>query len=285
MFRSRWTKFGLLALLVGAIFVWYVVIAESRTGLSVYVFDVGQGDSIFVDDANGNQILIDGGPDSTILTRLGTVMPFYDHSIDMLILTHPHADHVDGLVEVLKRYRVGQVIESGAAYPTPAYQEWHRLLIEKHIPVTIARAGEKIIFDTNGAITVLAPLENDQGKTFSHIHDSMIVSRLDYGGASMLLTGDMEASLEKKLIFYQAPLDADILKVGHHGSKTSSSDELLAAVSPKAAIISVGKNNRYGHPNQEVVDRLNSLRIPVYRTDTDGTIVLHSNGGAFTITK
>ena len=285
MFRSRWTRFGLLALAAGAILVWYAVIAQSRTGLSVYVFDVGQGDSIFIDDANGNQILIDGGPDSSVLTRLGEVMPFYDHSIDMLILTHPHADHVDGLVEVLKRYQVGQVIESGAAYPTPAYQEWHRLLTEKHIPVTIARAGARVVFDAIGALTILAPLEDFKDKSLSHIHDTMLVSRLDYGSASLLLTGDMEASLEKKLIFYHAPLRADILKVGHHGSKTSSSDELLAAVSPQAAIISVGKNNRYGHPNQEVLDRFASLHIPVYRTDIAGTAKIQSDGGAFMIVK
>lgn len=272
---SGWRTWILGALLVAAFFVWYAVFAETREGLEVYFFDVGQGDSIFIEADNGRQVLIDGGPTENVLSDLGAALPFYDRYIDVIILTHPHRDHLDGLVEVLKRYRVGMVIEAGVEHPEASYQEWHQLLEQRNIPIKQAYAGQKLHIDIGAVITILAPFENYNDAQLKNVHASTVVSRLDYGEHSILLTGDMEALLERKLVFLSPQLlDADILKVGHHGSKTSTSEEFLQAVSPQTAIISSGKDNRYGHPNPDVLNRLQSLGIKIHRTDLEGTILL-----------
>lgn len=272
----------LIGLVVLNVIVWYAVFYfESRQDLIVSFFDVGQGDSIFIEIPGGNQILIDGGPNAAVLSKLGKTMPFWDHSIDLLILTHPHADHLTGLLEVLKRYKVGMVLETGVNHSIPEYQEWKQLLKEKNINAVIAKKGQQIKLSDSAYLNIFTPLMNFEGQSPKNIHDSMIVSELFYGSTTALLMGDAERLLEYQLISEGINLKADILKAGHHGSKTSSSEEFLGAVSPRYAVISVGKKNRYGHPYQEVIDRFNYLGIKIFRTDQDGDIQLKSDGFSF----
>lgn len=281
--NAKWYFLGALAL--SSVFIWYAVFyVDAHYGLlSVHFFDIGQGDAIFIEAPNGNQLLIDGGPDNAVLAKLGQVMPFWDRSINLLILSHPHADHLDGLIEVLKRYDVGMVIESGVSHSIPEYAEWHNLLREKNVPVVIAKSGQHIDAGGGVALDILSPLENFEGASPKNVHDATVVSRLVYASTSVLLMGDAEEKLEYRLLYSGTPIDSDILKVGHHGSKTSTSEVFLAAVSPEIAVIQVGRKNRYGHPKQEVIDRLAAFGARVFRTDLDGDILLQSNGRSFIV--
>lgn len=251
----------------------------------VHFFDIGQGDAIFIESPSGNQILIDGGPDNAILAKLGGVMPFWDHSLDAVILSHPHADHLDGLVEVLKRYDIGMVVESGVSHSIPEYAEWHNLLREKNVPVVIAEAGQKIDAGRGVMLDILSPFENFEGASPKNVHDATVVTRLVYASTSILLMGDAEEKLEYRLLYSGTFVNSDVLKVGHHGSKTSTSEGFLQAVSPKIAIIQVGRKNRYGHPKQEVLTRLASFGSRIFRTDLDGDILLQSDGKSFIVDK
>lgn len=258
--------------------------AQSDGLLHIYFLDVGQGDAEFV-DFKGSQVLIDGGPDSKILQELGRVMPFYDHSIDLLVLTHPHADHVAGLIEVLKKYKVGQIIENYTPYNTAGYAEWNK---EKFsVKATQARAGQVIDLGEGARLTILYPFnpEADDSEVLKNPHDAMVVSRLDYGDQSVLFSGDAEAKTEYKLISNGANLGARFLKIGHHGSKTSTTDDFLKAVNPVMAFIEVGRKNKYGLPYQGILDRLENYGIKYYRTDIDGAIELILDGQNYQIAK
>ncbi len=282
---SRVQKAILAILVASASAIWYVVLSAPPEVLTIYFFDVGQGDSALVTSPDGTQILIDGGPDDTVLRRLGEVMPFYDRSLDAIILTHPHADHVNGLVNVLERYEVGMVVDSGAVYATSAYKEWERRIRDKHIPHVIAVSGQRMIAGGDLRIDMIAPLESFEGVSRKNVHDAMVVAELAYGETSVLFTGDMEDDLERKLLYFGVLPNTDILKVGHHGSKTSTSEVLLKAVSPEMTIISSGEKNTYGHPHADVLARLRQFSIPVHRTDEEGTIVLTTDGsGMYEVT-
>ena len=272
-----------LALLAATVAViWYAVFHfESRQNLVVTFFDIGQGDAILIEAPNGNQILIDGGPGDRILAKLGGTLPFWDRSLDLVILTHPHADHVTGLVDVLERYDVGMVLETGVNHSIPEYAEWRELLKEKDVKVITAKSGQRVQFSESARLDILTPFENFAGASRPNVHDAMLVSRLAHGSTTVLLMGDAEKSLEYRLLYSGDDLDADILKVGHHGSKTSSTVEFLAAVSPDYAVIQLGRNNRYGHPHTEVIERLLAAGIKIFRTDRDRDIRLWSNGRNF----
>lgn len=285
---ARWKKITLFVLSATALFVWYAVFTIGARGeIEVIFFDVGQGDAALIQTKDGKQILIDGGPGRTILTKLGDAMPYWDREIELVILTHPHADHIDGLVEVLKNYDVKMVLDSRADYHTADYAEWRRLLEEKQIPIITAKSGQRIHLTSSAFFDVLAPLEIMAGKSFNDIHDAMIVMRLTMREKyplddelreqhPVLFTGDAERRVEHQLLTsFPYKIDSDILKVGHHGSKTSSSEAFLKAVSPDVAIISAGAKNRYGHPHQSVLDRLEQLGIQIHRTDIEGDITLH----------
>ncbi len=260
--------------------VWYAVFYfESHQNLVITFFDVGQGDSVFISAPGGNQVLIDGGSNDAVLAKLGRAMPFWDHSIDLIILTHPHADHVSGLVDVLLRYTAGMILETGVNYSTPEYAEWRRIIKEKDIKVITAHRGQSVYISDGARLDILAPFEDFTGKSVKNVHDAMIVPKLKLASTSVLLMGDAEKRLEYQLLFLRSDLAADVLKVGHHGSKTSTTDEFLRAVSPKTAVISAGRKNRYGHPNQEVLDRLGSAGVRVLRTDQEGDIVIREDGG------
>lgn len=262
----------LAALAAGAVFVWLAIFAQAvGDRVKIDFFDVGQGSAILVAAPNGNQVLIDGGPSDIILAKLGQALPLTDKKIELVILTHPDADHLSGLIEVLKRYEVGQILETGIADNTTEYQAWNELIKQKNIPVVFASAGQTIKMADNLAIKILYPLGKINGQDFSKkTNATSIVGKIIYGQNSILFTGDAEEQTEQPLVILGADLRADILAVGHHGSKTSTSEEFLAAVAPQIAVIQVGAKNRYGHPAPETLARLKGVGI--FRTDQAGDI-------------
>lgn len=260
------------------IFIWAAVIrADHRGQLTVAFLDVGQGDAIYIEAPNGNQLLIDGGPSSNSLLRaLGRVMPFYDHSIDVVLATHPDQDHVGGLPGVLGRMSVRGVATTENTSNTGAYGAFEGMIAQKNVHRILARAGEKIILDNGVILEILFPTQNVSGWETNR---SSIVARLSYGDESFLFTGDSPQAIEKYLITKDgAALHTNVLKLGHHGSKTSSAREFLSAVDPDYAIISAGLNNRYGHPNREVLDLLTEYSIPSLSTIYHGTIIFKTDG-------
>jgi len=274
----------LISLFIIATIVWiFVFTQENNKFLKVEFFDVGQGDAEFIETPLKQQIFIDGGPDMSVLEKLGRVMPFYDRYIDLVILTHPEADHLNGLIEVLKRYNVGAVITTGIIRDTQEYKEWTNILKEKNTPIFVAKAGGIIDLGNDINLNILYPLENLAGKKMSDTNNNSIVSQLVYGNFEALFTGDIEKSAENKLVNAGINLNSDILKIAHHGSKTSTSDAFLKAVNAILAIIEVGKDNSYGHPHQEVLERLKNLNI--LQTGKDGDIKILSNGENFFVKK
>src|SRR3989344_656095 len=262
-------------LFLGAIFVWYAVLAETRHGLKVAFLDVGQGDAIFVEAPNGNQILIDGGSNKAVLRELSKQMPFYDRTVDGIILTHPHLDHYGGLVDVLDNYKINLEMDSGNNNPeSKGFDIYARKLEEEKAKRIFAKKGMRVNLDKGLYLDILLPVINKKGMS---AHDEMVVARLVYGNNSFLLTGDMEDNLESFLLSFGGSIKSDVLKVGHHGSKTSTSEKFLGLVNPGLAIISAGKNNKYGHPHKEVTNRLSVFEIPILRTDEKGAIIIKSN--------
>lgn len=250
--------------------------------LEVIFFDIGQGDAIFIETPQRHQILVDGGPDSKILEKLGENMPFWDKSIDLIILTHPERDHMAGLIEVLKKYKIEQILWTGVLRDTSEFKEWQRLIKEERARIKIAQAGQKITFSTrpnlvDKYIEVLYPFENLEGQEFKNSNNTSIVSRLNFNEISFLFTGDAYKSVEKELLKRGIELISDVLKVGHHGSKTSTSEEFLEKVLPEIAVVQVGEN-KYGHPHPEVLEILKNFDIKVLRTNQEGDIKIISDG-------
>ncbi|HEY4484521.1 MAG TPA: ComEC/Rec2 family competence protein [Candidatus Paceibacterota bacterium] len=253
--------------------------------LHVYFLDVGQGDAIFVETPSGKQVLIDGGPDETVLQRLGEVMPFYDRTIDLVINTHPDADHLAGLLSVLERYKVLAISETGMACETSLCAEWKNLKTNEGADLINLVLGQEIGEGDNFRFLVLHPFEDETGRTFPKRNNGGIVLKLIFGAQSVLLTGDIEKQVENKLVSAGVNIDSDFLKIAHHGSKTSTTEEFIKKVSPLAAFIEVGRNNKYGHPTEEVMKRLADFKIPYYRTDIDGTVELVLDGENYSIKK
>ena len=276
--KIKW--YFLAGLFFLTIFIWYVVYREDSHGILTITFlDVGQGDSIYIEAPNGNQILLDGGPDKKILKALSRVMPFYDRSIDLLALTHPHLDHFGGFLSILSRYDVGGFVSSGTIHDTPEFKSLERSLgvpDSKYGKKIVVRRGTQIDMGDGVTLDVLLP---DRDVTNTKPHDGMLVMKLNYGKTSVMLTGDMEENLENYLVsFGGGKLKSDVLKVGHHGSHTSTSAQFLGYVSPTIAVISDGVGNSYGHPHKETLEILEKSGIQILRTDQSGTIILKSDG-------
>jgi len=262
----------LAGLLAGAVFVWQADGTGQDEGkVKIDFFDVGQGSAVLIDALNGNQVLIDGGPGDAILNKLGEVMSYFDRKIELVILTHPDADHLSGLVEVLRRYEVGEILETGIADSSSEYQAWKDLIGEKNIPMVFAQAGQIIKIADGLEIKILYPFSKINGQDFSkNTNNTSIAGKIIYGKNSLLFTGDAEEAEESSLLYSGLDLKAGILLVGHHGSKNSTGQEFLSAVAPQSAVIQVGAKNSYGHPTQEVLDRLKSIKV--FRTDQNGDI-------------
>jgi competence protein ComEC len=261
--------------LCGNALIYSTLLAKEGGMLTVAFLDIGQGDSIYIEAPNGNQMLIDGGPNQAVLRELSKLMPFSDRSIDVVIATHPDKDHIAGLVDVLNRYEVGTFLEPGVVGDTSMYQALEQAVDAHDIPRAHARAGMQI--DLGGGVhaDILFP---DREVANVETNTGSIVLRLVYGENEFMLTGDSPQTIEKHLVAKGVNLESDVLKAGHHGSHTSSSENFVKAVAPQYAVISAGNNNQYGHPHKEVIDLFNKLGIAIVSTAESGTIIFTSDG-------
>lgn len=279
---SRKARLGTLAILLAAnFFVWSALLAEERGGgLKVVFLNVGQGDAIFIEAPNGNQILIDGGPGKSVLTELNKVMSVYDRSIDIIIATHPDKDHIAGLIDVLSRYQIGFVLMTEAVSESATFIAFEKAVEQSGAQIVRPRRGMIIDLGDGANFWIIFPDRDMSAQTDAN--EGSIVGKVEYGQTAVLLTGDAPVSIERYLVLLDgANLRSDLLKVGHHGSRTSSSAEFLAAARPTLAVISASKNNSYGHPHQEVLESLKNLGAQIFRTDELGTIIFSSDGQSF----
>jgi len=279
--KIAWMVLGILVCINTV--AWAVVKSVSTDhNLEVVFFDVGQGDSIFIETSDGFQVLIDGGPGLAVLEKLGEEMAFYDREIDLIILTHPEHDHMFGLLEVLKRYEIKNILWTGIIRDTAEWKEWKRLIEEEGANILIAETGQKIVLSENIYLSILYPFESLEGQETKYTNDTSIVAELIFNNVSFLFTGDISKKIEKQLVDEYIDLESDILKIAHHGSKTSSCLEFLEVVSPELVVISVGEN-RWGHPHPETLANLEKFGIQVLTTRNYGDIKIVSNGNSFNI--
>lgn len=258
---------GVLSLLV-ALFIFHYQRPDGL--LHLWLLNIGQGDAILIQTPSGKTILVDGGPGQTVTSELDAVLPFFSRRIDTIAITNPDKDHIEGFIGVLNHYEVGEVWMTGTNNRTSVMQHLLKLIREKNIPVRIVDESDDQTID-GVFIDVLFPFQPEFGIN-EHTNNYSLVMKVIYGENEILLTGDLEKEGEERLIKAGANLKSDILKAGHHGSKTSSSTAFVKKVSPNYAAISAGKGNKYNHPSPEVLQRFGQLDMKVFRTDLDGRI-------------
>lgn len=270
--------------LVSLFFLFFTTLPDGR--LHITFCDVGQGDAAYIRGPKGTDIVIDGGPDNRVLNCLGNKMPFWDRTIELIVLSHPQADHLTGLIEILKRYQVKQIIDASAKSDSQEYKFWEKLIKEKNIKRLEAQKGESVRVDGNVNLAVLWPLPpiRQLADPITDLNSTSTVVSLFFGNFSSLFTGDLDSFSLSYLSGLSDLGHLDVLKLPHHGSKTGLSPTFLEKVRPALSIISVGKNS-YGHPSPETLKLLNSLNIPFLRTDKDKTIEIVSDGQSWKVNK
>lgn len=282
------TALSIIALCFFAVCLYLVLVSvfsfdkkENKDVLHVAFLDVGQGDSIFIQTPSGKQALIDGGAEEYVLQReLGAVLPWHDTSIDLLIPTHPDKDHIGGLEYALDRFSFDAVLQSRASANTATAKRVAEDIALETPKIISAQSGQVIILDSTYGVylQILSPFgdvstwsDNDASTTF----------RLVYGEFEVMLTGDASTAVEDMLVQSGVDLQSDVLKLGHHGSKTSTSEKFLQSVSPKYVVVSAGKNNTYGHPHEEVLEKVSQTSAQIISTINEGVIYFYSNGEKF----
>jgi len=281
MEKGAHTKYYLLTILILAlanVFVWQFVFSLSNN-LKVIFFDIGQGDSIFIETPQKHQILIDGGPSSKVVEKLGKQMPFWDKTIDLVILTHPDYDHLRGLLDVLDNYQVKSILWTGEKSEGKTFESWLLKIKKENANIVLAEAGTLVLLG-KAKMEILYPLELPKQDLVNN-NKSSIAALLSFRNARFFFTGDIDKQAEQEIIFQGQDISSDILKVSHHGSRSATSPEFLANVQPKIAVISVGKDNAYSHPHQEVLSNLLEFGIKIMRTDLSGDITITSSGSNF----
>src|SRR3989338_5757805 len=278
---SNVKKYGLLiftfSLLLVNIFLFRLDFQSFHKSLTFAILDIGQGDALFIESPTGTQILIDGGPPGKILGQLSRVMPPFDRHIDGIIITNPDQDHIGGFLDVLKVYKVDKVFEPGTFTDSKTYQNLRNEIEKKNIPDILARRGMRLDIGGGAYINILFPYRDVLPWP---TNDGSIVAKLVYGDTSIMLTGDATAKTEKLIMDKSKDIElrSTILKVGHHGSRTSTSPEFVKTIAPTYALVSNGKNNKYGHPHQETLNILSSFGAEIFRTDLLGNIIMKFNG-------
>ena len=271
----------IILLFIFAIYIWFFIYKSNSHNdyLKVVFLDVGQGDAIYIEAPNGRQMLIDGGPDAKLLSSLAEVMPFADRSIDMLIATHPDMDHIGGFPLLIDNYKITSIIENGTIISSEVSSSLEEKIVKKKINKIIAKRGMHIIIDEkkNIYLDILFP---DRDVSNFESNDASIVGKLVYGSNSFMFTGDANLYTENLIEWNEKEntLHSDVLKLAHHGARSSSSILWLEKVNPSIAIVSAGKNNSYGHPHKELLDRLSFLHIPYLSTSEKGNIIFKSDG-------
>jgi len=251
--------------------------------LMVKVLDIGQGDAILI-RAAGQTVLVDTGDIDNRDKMVAYIKKEGITTIDKVIITHPHADHLGGMPGILENFKVGQIYDSGKTGTTALYRQYLSLVKKKNIPFSVVTAGNEIIITNEIKMKILAP--DKSLLTDQEINNSSIVAKLSYNKFSMLLTGDAEKESESMMLrTYSAELKSNILKAGHHGSNTSSSPKFLKAAAPEAVIISVAANNDYHHPHPSTLKQYEQAKLKVYRTDLNGSVIIISDGNTYHITK
>jgi competence protein ComEC len=244
--------------------------------LTVSFLDVGQGDAIYIETFDGVQLLIDGGPNSSVLRQLSESMPTLDRSLDVVLATHSDKDHVGGLVDVLQSYQIDHVILTENTNDTAVAKAFSTAVENEKVNTIMARTGQEINLGASTTLLIYSPVTNPEAW---ESNAASIVAQLRYGSVEFMLTGDAGVDIEEYLAKnYGDLLDSEVLKLGHHGSRTSTSDLFLDIVTPLYAVVSAGKDNSYGHPHNEVVDRLNMRDINIVSTAELGTVVFKSDG-------
>jgi competence protein ComEC len=271
----------IIAIAISFVLFWFTNRPSKQ--LEIFYLDVGQGDAELIKSPGGQNILIDGGPDKTIMTRLSEILPAYDRTIDLMILTHPHDDHVTGQIEVIKNYNVKKILYTGITQTTPNYISWLDAVKNAKIPLVIIDRAQTIKLDSETSLDIIYPRKNLSGRDVIFLNNSSIVALLKYKNFSAIFMGDAEKPVEDELVYAFDNIKAKIIKIGHHGSDTASSDGLIKAVSPETAIIEVGANNKYGLPSLRTIKKLERGNIKVYRTDQNGTIEVISNGDTYQV--
>ncbi|MDP3063024.1 MAG: DNA internalization-related competence protein ComEC/Rec2 [Chloroflexota bacterium] len=275
----RGTRVALaLCLSVLAVLAWGAALSAPDGRLHVLFLDVGQGDAALIVTPGGRQVLVDGGPDPRLVTRaLGRHMPFWDRSLDLVVATHLQEDHAGGLPETLRRYRVGRAMAPPQAGGSALAAAWRQTLDQRHVPVVEALAGQRVLLEEGIELEVLAPgARLFDGESVAN--NNGIVLRLTYGQTSFLFTADIEVEGELLLLGRRPDLRSSVLKMAHHGSDTSTSPQLLDAVAPQVAVVSVGLDNLYGHPSPAVVARLRKSGASVYTTALRGAVEVTTDG-------
>ncbi len=268
----------ILILIAINIFLFRLDIKSSfNRGLTFAMLDIGQGDALFIESPTGAQIMFDGGPTRSVLGPLARVMSPFDKTIDAIVITNTDADHIGGFLDILKNYKVGKVFEPGTINDSKIYQNLEAEIKRQNIPDILAKKGMRLDLGGGAMIDILFP---DRDVSTWTTNDGSVVAKLSYGGTSVMLTGDATASTEKIILTKNSKnsLRSTILKVGHHGSRTSTSHDFVQAVMPLYAMISDGKDNKYGHPHQDTLNTLTSFGAKIFRTDLLGTIVMKSDG-------
>jgi len=274
--KKKVRLFLLLGLFVLNIFIWSVILGQEKGVLTVAFLDVGQGDAVYIEAPNGNQVLIDSGRSKAVLRELNKVMPFYDRSIDVLLATHPDQDHIGGFPDILKRYDVDFFLDSGRESDSAVYEEVLQLTVVDDIKKIQARRGMVVMLDDDVHLNILFP---DRDVRDVESNTASVITQLVYGETEFMLTGDSPKTIEEYLVMLDGEnLESDVLKAGHHGSKTSSAEAFVGFVSPKYSVISAGKDNKYGHPHKDVIDVLNQFGSAILSTGDSGIIVFESDG-------
>src|SRR3989344_2139759 len=282
--RQYFPWYLLLTLLFGNVFIYYAVFAEAPRELTIAFLDIGQGDAIFIESPAGNQVLVDGGPNAKVLQELGKIMALHDRTIDLVVLTNPDQDHFAGLIDVLKQFEVAGVMEPGTVGKSRMYPEFEKAVDEEGAARYTARRGQIIDLGSGAYLKILFP---DRDVSTLAPNDGSIVMQLVFGETEVMLMGDATAKVERQLLSLQlmdtecpsvCSLKSDVLKVGHHGSRTSTSKNFVAAIAPVYAVISDGKDNQYGHPHKEVLDTLEAFGIRLFRPEREGTFIMRWDG-------
>lgn len=267
---------ALLLLCVGA---GYFYIEQSKPhGLQVYYLNVGQGDSVLIRTPDNQDILIDGGPDKAVLSELGKYLPFWDRDIELMLLTHPHEDHIAGLIPVLNQYQVNKILYNDVAYENNNFAEFEKIIQDKKIDTASFVYGDKINLAPDIYLESVYPFGNSDLNAIENINNTSLVSRLVYKENEFIFTGDAEQETEQIILDNQINIQADVLKVGHHGSKTASIEAFLDAVKPSQAVISCGVGNKFKHPHFITLYKFQQRDYTIWRTDEDGTVKCEGDG-------